>query len=191
MTNKDIVKLIKEFNVPLHVRRHCAAVADFCVDLGKKLIAAGVKIDLKLLRQAALLHDLLRVADFKTFEPEKFPDPVSAEDIEFWKTLREKWGKIHHADAAAQILEERGFCDIAAVIKRHKYVQIKHGLETWEDKILYYADKRIKHDKVVPLADRLADGRKRNFPFIEGEKPDDELDKKVFELEKEILRKCL
>lgn len=189
MTDLEVSKLIEEFRVPLHVRRHCAAVADFCVELGEKLVAAGVKVDLKLLRQAALLHDLLRVIDFKTFEPEKFPDPISAEDIEFLKSLREKYKGMHHADAAAQILRERGCNDIADVIEKHKYVQIKDGFRTWEEKILYYGDKRIKHNKVVPLAERLADGRKRNYPYIKGEEPDNELDKKVFELEKEIFGK--
>lgn len=189
MTDREVSKLIKEFKVPLHVQRHCAAVAKFCVELGKKMIAAGIKIDLKLLRQAAMLHDLLRIIDFKTLEPEKFPDPVSPEDIEFWKQLREKFSGMHHADAAAQILCERGFHDVAQIIKTHKYVQIKDSFKTWEEKILYYGDKRVQHDKIVALAERLADGRKRNFPFISGEEPDDELDKKVFELEKEILKK--
>lgn len=191
MTDLEVSKLIEEFRVPLHVRRHCAAVADFCVELGGKLVAAGVKINLKLLRQAALLHDLLRVIDFKTFEPKKFPDPISAEDIKFLKSLREKYKGQHHADAAAQILRERGCNDIADVIEKHKYVQIKDGFKTWEEKILYYGDKRIKHNKVVQLSERLADGRKRNYPYIKGEEPDNELDKKVFELEKEILEKCL
>lgn len=189
MTDQEVSKLIEEFRVPLHVRRHCAAVADFCVELGEKLIKAGIKIDLKLLRHAALLHDLLRVIDFKTFEPEKFPDPITAEDVDFLKKLREKYRGMHHADAVAQILRERGCSDIASVVEKHKYVQIKDGFKTWEEKILYYGDKRIKHNKVVPLAERLADGRKRNYPYIKGEEPDDELDKGVFELEKEILEK--
>ena len=178
MTDQQVLKLIEEFRMPLHVRRHCAAVAQFCVELGKKLIKAGIKIDLELLRQAAMLHDLLRVIDFKTFEPEKFPDPILSDDIKFLKSLREKYKGFHHADAAAQILRERGFPDIAAIIEKHKYVQIKDGFKTWEEKILYYGDKRIKHNKVVPLADRLADGRKRNFPYIKGEEPDNELDKR-------------
>ena len=48
MTDQQVLKLIEEFRMPLHVRRHCAAVAQFCVELGEKLIKAGIKIDLEL-----------------------------------------------------------------------------------------------------------------------------------------------
>lgn len=188
MTAKEVSKLIREFHVPLHVQRHCKAVADFAVDLGKKFIAAGEKIDLKLLKQAALLHDLLRVADFRTFHPEKFPDPVTAEDIAVWKRLREKYGHMHHAVAAAEILGKRGFTEMAEIIKKHRFLQIENEFNTWEEKILYYADKRVMHDKVVTLAERLRDGKTRNAPRLASEKQNPELNDKVFALEREIFK---
>lgn len=187
MTEKDIEKLYREFHTPPHVRAHCKAVADFAVDLGKKFIAAGFKIDLKGLYHAALLHDLLRVVDFKHFEPRKWKYEVSDEDIKCWERLREKYKGMHHGDATADVLEERGYGEMARIVRKHKFIQIDKGFETWEEKILYYADKRVKHDKVVTLAERLADGKIRNLPEGRDSEHQKELDRKNFELEKEIM----
>lgn len=189
MTDIQVAQLIKEFRMPLHVRRHCAAVANFALELGEKLIASGEKIDLNLLRHAALLHDFVRVVDFKEFNPHVFPDPVNDEDILVWKGLRAKYAGLHHAQAGARILEERGFHDVAKLVRRHLFLQIKEGFDSWEEKLLYYADKRIKHDKIVPLKERLEDGRRRNAPETMNTKEALELDQKVFALEKEILKK--
>lgn len=190
MTDQQVANLIKEFHMPLHVRRHCATVANFACQLGEKLLAVGEKIDLTLLRHAALLHDLVRVVDFQEFHPEKFPDPVTPEDVTFWKELREKYKGLHHADAGAQILTERGFGQVAKLVSRHRFLQIKEGFDSWEEKLLYYADKRTKHDQVVPLKERLDDGRKRNVPGMKYTEEARRLDERVFALEREILTKA-
>ncbi|MEK7085852.1 MAG: hypothetical protein AAB953_02450, partial [Patescibacteria group bacterium] len=61
-------------------------------------------------------------------------------------------------------------------------------LKTWEEKILYYADKRVDHDKVVDLKKRFEEGRKRNFT----PKDDMELvlktEKEIEKLEKEFVK---
>lgn len=189
MTDQQVDELIEEFHMPLHVRRHCAAVANFACALGEKLIAAGKKIDLTLLRHAALLHDLVRVVDFREFKPESFPDQVTPGDVSFWKELREKYKGFHHADAGAQILAGRGFPEIAKLVSRHRFLQIRNGFDSWEEKLLYYADKRTKHDQIVPLKERLDDGRKRNVPGMEYTEEARSLDEKVFALEREILTK--
>lgn len=189
MTDQEAALLIEEFRVPQHVRRHCRAVADFAVELGKKLIAAGEKVNIDLLRRAALVHDFVRVVDFKKFDPASFPDPANKEDIRFWLELRKKYTGLHHAEAGARILEERGFNDIATLVRKHRFLQIKEGFINWEEKLLYYADKRTKHDQVVPLRERLDDGRRRNAPETQKASEAEELNVKVLELEEEILSK--
>lgn len=187
MTDHDVAHLIEEFHVPKHVRRHCAAVANFAIQLGEKLVARGETINLTLLRHAALLHDFVRVVDFRVFDPAQFPDPATPEEITFWEALRGKYKGLHHALAGAEILEARGFHEIATLVKKHRYLQIKEGFDSWEEKLLYYADKRTKHDRIVPLKERLADGRVRNAPETTGSKESGELDQKIFDLEREIL----
>lgn len=187
MTNLDAEDLIKEFHVPQHVERHCIAVAKLAVQIGRKLQKQGIAVNLELVRLSALLHDLVRVVDFRTFSPDTFPDPVTKKDIEVWKLLRKKYAGLHHAIAGASILEERGFSDVAKIVKHHRYAQIKDGFGSWEEKLVYYADKRAKHDEIVPLKERLNDGRTRNMPNVPRTKKSIEMEKKVFELEKEIL----
>jgi putative nucleotidyltransferase with HDIG domain len=180
MTDVDVQNLIKEFRVPFHIQRHCETVSDFAVELAKHLIDIGEKIDIQALKHAALLHDLLRVVDFRH-------PPL--EDLTFWENLRKKYAGIRHEEAAAKILEERGEPFIAEIIRKHRFIQIEKGFANWEEKLLYYADKRAKHDKIVPLRERLEDGRKRNMPEKANKEESDELDRRVFELEREILGK--
>lgn len=187
MTDRDIAHLIEEFRVPLHVRRHCAAVANFAVKLGEQLKAAGEKIDLDLLRHAALLHDMFRVVDFKKFNPQNWPDKPSDEDIAFLEALRKKYAGRGHEEVAFEILRERGFPDVAEVILKHRYLQIQKGFDRWEEKLLYYADKRTLHDTAVSLKERLKDGRLRNAPETIGTPESKGIDEKIFALETEIL----
>lgn len=48
------------YGTPEHVRSHCIAVAHQAVRLGIALSDAGCRIDLGLIRSAALLHDVVR-----------------------------------------------------------------------------------------------------------------------------------
>lgn len=189
MTDSQVAEIIKEYHVPPHVRKHCEGVAKFALELAERLIARGEKINVDLVRQAALLHDFVRVIDFKEYNPETFPYPVNEEDIKYCKELRKKYANLHHAIAGAQILKERGFPDVAEIVRKHRFLQIEEGFDTWEEKIVYYADKRVKHETVVTLQERLDDGRKR-YPH-EAKNEDERLRiaKKVFELEKEIFTK--
>ncbi len=69
----------------------------------------------------------------------------------------------------------------------------KEKPDTWEEKLLYYADKRVMHDKIVPLKDRLAEGHKRNV-FLHGSTAQSKIntakvDPMIYEMEKEIFEK--
>lgn len=60
--NRDTcLKLLKRYNTPPHVVRHCKAVTDVALQIAKALNSKGYDIDLKLLEAAALLHDIARV----------------------------------------------------------------------------------------------------------------------------------
>lgn len=189
MTDQEIENLLDEYHVPQHIRRHCRAVDEFAQILGEKLIAAGEKIDLRLLHEAALLHDIARVVDFRTFNPKDFASSATEQDISFWQALREKYPSGQHEKAGAEILKNRGEEKVAVLIERHRYLQVLAGFNSWEEKILYYADKRVKHDKNVPLSERLAEGQKRNAPKMIGTDESKKTFKKIYELEEEIFTK--
>ena len=41
------------------------------------------------------------------------------------------------------------------------YIQVNEGFDSWEEKILYYADKIVMHDKITTLKERLKEGHSR------------------------------
>lgn len=186
MTDRDIAKIIAEFHVPVHVQRHCKKVAELAVSLAEKISEIGYSVDAELLRCAAELHDFMRVIDFRDFHPEKFPVQGSADDILFWRKIRTEYTGKGHEEVAAEILRHRGFMKEARLIEQHRYRQILEGFDSLEAKILYYADKRTRHDEVVPLAARLREGRRRNAPETIGTPEAAAVDEKIFALEREL-----
>lgn len=64
---------------------------------------------------------------------------------------------------------------------------------TWEEKLVYYADKKVSHDRIVPLKERLAEAHQRNV-YLHGTETQSKLDiakvdMLIYELEKEIFSK--
>ncbi|EKD64384.1 MAG: metal dependent phosphohydrolase [uncultured bacterium] len=189
MTRDQVYKLIEEFHVPKHIRRHCEQVAKVCEFLGRKL---PHKINLESLIQAALLHDLLRVCDVTIWNPEGFPDQHHEDSHDKWHELRCTHEGKDHEDAAHEVLVERGEHCLAELVKSHRFENIlnKHPFKNWEEKILYYADKRVDHDKIVPLQERLERGKKRNAVTPEQIAISDKAFAKIYELEREICTAC-
>ena len=60
----------------------------------------------------------------------------------------------YHEKAGARFLEERGLKEIAKVVRKH-CLNIDVKPETIEEKIVFYADKRVNEDKIVSLEERF------------------------------------
>ncbi|MFA6917567.1 MAG: HD domain-containing protein [Candidatus Gracilibacteria bacterium] len=185
MDRKKIAKIYKEYHVPKNVINHMKKVAHICSILADKFIKKGAKIDKDLLLNAALLHDALRVCDIKNYNPCKIKKNPTKKDLRVWEALREKYGKIGHERAVTKILKEMGESKLANLILKHDFYLIDK-LKTLEEKILYYADKRVDHDKIVTLKKRFKEGRKRNNKPGDNFKLIDSIEKKIFTLEKEL-----
>jgi HD superfamily phosphodiesterase len=158
-TIEQCYELLKQCHTPKHIIRHCEVTADFAVELAKKIAANGADVNVDFVHRACLLHDILRLKG------------------------------LHHEDAACEFLKNE-YPQLALVIKKHAYkALIDENLkpQTIEGKIVYYADKRVMHDKVVPLAERLAEGHKRNKPADCKKTVDTNyVDSLIVELEKEL-----
>lgn len=167
MTEEQLQKLIVQYRVPVHVQKHMKKVAAVALYLGQKIRQAGEVVDLITLRQAALLHDILKICDFKSMNFDRFEQNVTAEDIHFWTALNKSCSHIGHTEAGYNILKELGEDTIAVIVRRHRFDSLtdeRDKPDTWEEKLLYYADKRVRHDQITSIAERLADGRRRYFP---------------------------
>ena len=183
---------MREYHVPRHIAEHSRTVAKLAVFLGERLKEKGTAVDIDLVDRACLLHDIVRVCDFKELDYDRFEQAVTEEDRAKWDEIRAKYKGVRHEDAAYDILRGR-YPAVALTIKRHRYMAMleeKERPETWEEKLVYYADMRVRHDKIVPLRERLEDGHKRNA-FLrstgtEGRVSTAKVDSLIYRLEEEI-----
>jgi putative nucleotidyltransferase with HDIG domain len=128
--------------------------------LAKKLKENGIRIDLNVVDCASLLHDI-------------------GKSITILDKLEDK----HHI-LAEEILTKEGYPELGLVCRRHSLRELKN-VSTWEEKVVKYADLRVKHDKLVSVKERMEDLGER-YAFIKEEKVPLS---KVLELEKEIYDK--
>ena len=125
---KECMSLLSENNVPENVIEHSRKVAELAVEIAEKIKARGIKVDVELVRAGALLHDLDKI-----------------------ETLEMKGC---HGSKACERLRKKGLHELAEIARKH--VLEKAGeLKTPEEKIVFYADKRVVENKIVSLRERL------------------------------------
>ncbi len=191
MREEDIQELLNEFQTPQNVRRHCEMVTHVALELGTKLVEKGEIASLGFLYEAAMLHDIVRLVDFHELVREKMKEEVTDEKWAIWKELRRKYKGRHHAEVAQEIMIERGRPEVADIIRKHCASCVlgekkEEELITWEDKLLYYADKRVKYDKIVTLKERFRIGREQNPEARALPERSLEIEEQAILLEKEI-----
>ncbi len=178
-------KMQEEWKTPIHVRKHIELVHKVSVFCARQLEAQGIPIDINLVESAAILHDGVRYIDFKSFEEfdlKYYKEEVTPEKIAFWKSVQKKYQEVGHEKAMRMILESQGFFATGKVIEAHRSKKIyEKDQMSWEEKCLYYADKRAMHDQFVSLQKRLEDGAMRY-----GHARTENFESLVFELEKEL-----
>ena len=155
-TRKECFAFLEKYHTPQNVISHSLVVNKVAIYLAEQFNKAGVLVDSDLIDRASLLHDIMRLT-----------------------TLG------HHAEEGAKIFT-KDYPVMAQVIAKHRLSAIINDLlKTWEEKIVYYADKRVNHDSIVNIAVRMQEGSKRWHV----QKSDDQHElilKKMKELEKEL-----
>jgi len=191
-TRQQCSELLKEYRVPSHIVRHSMASAKMGVFLAERLADAGHDVDVDLVERACMLHDLMRACDFKLQDFTRFEEPVSEDTKAFWRRLKEKYDGRGHEYAAYDVLRKK-WPELAVTILRHKYVapiSESDKPQTWEDKLVYYADKRAMHETIVPLRQRLEEAHARSAANYGASKERQRqiaiIDGLIFEMEKEI-----
>ncbi len=109
-----------------HSRQVCR-VAGLLVD---GLRAGGVTLNPDLVRAAALLHDITKTRSFDTRE--------------------------NHAATGADLLRARGFPEVGRIVGQHVALEAyPEASPPGEAEIVNYADKRVLHDRIVLLDERM------------------------------------
>ncbi|MBI5412507.1 tRNA (adenosine(37)-N6)-threonylcarbamoyltransferase complex ATPase subunit type 1 TsaE [Candidatus Peregrinibacteria bacterium] len=152
----------KRFDTHAVIQKHCAQVARAAMAIAEAMMRLFKIVDVDLLCAAALSHDVMK--------------------------LQKK-----HAEAMADFLVEQGYPKTAALVRLHNVTALLErpkAFDTVEKKILYYADKRVAHDKIVSVQERLEEGRKRWLK--KGAPPlkytSLEVDRAVLKLERELFK---
>lgn len=123
-------QLMDEYRMLANIKDHSIVVARIAEFLVGSLAETGREIPLDLAISGALLHDIAKTMCLNN--------------------------NGNHAAMGMEICLRHGFDDIAAIVDEH--VILKSAFPDQDlsaTEVVYYADKRVNHDRIVSLADRL------------------------------------
>lgn len=163
-SEKECEMLLDRYGVPDNIRSHTQAVRKVAVFLAGRMAKKGIKLDVDVVDRAALLHDILKMHCVKN--------------------------GCHHAMEAGKLLASLGYAELGNIVKLHNLEDINlfDSKTSLEAKIVWYADKRVNHDKVVLLLQRYEYLKKRYGSASEGRMNEIEATQKpAFALESELL----
>ncbi|MEJ2155414.1 MAG: HDIG domain-containing protein [Desulfobacteraceae bacterium] len=127
----ECFRLLKKVEMPDHIRNHSRWVCGVALVLTDGLISAGIDINRKLVFASALLHDITKPRSFETGE--------------------------NHAQTGGDYLTDLGFPEVGDIVRQHVTLDHYFAAETPDEaEVVNYADKRVLHDRIVPLDDRMA-----------------------------------
>jgi len=158
-SDREIAQWRRDVQLPAHICAHCDVVAHVCDGFAHALLERGQIVRTGALHRAAQVHDLFRFLDFR---PGGHPDTThSPGTIAHWTSIRSRYPGLHHEVACAEYLRERGFTVLADIVAVHGLAHPPAADAAVEQKLLFYADKRVLLDRVVTLDERFADFAKR------------------------------
>lgn len=124
----EAFRIIKACGMPQHILRHSLMVGRVALVIGTWLKSSGFSIDLAMVDRSSLLHDICKMDCIGTTKD--------------------------HALMAKEFLCREGFPRVGEVVGQHVRL---NSFDVGEAMVVNYADKRVMHDRVVPLARRFLD----------------------------------
>lgn len=131
------IRLMEEYGMLNNIRHHSLMVAKVADVLVTELLDEPGEtgtVDRSLVLAGALLHDIAKTSCLD--------------------------GSCDHATAGAAICRKHGYPEIATIVEEHVILKehdpdrYQHGQFTAKE-IVYYADKRVRHEQIVTLQQRL------------------------------------
>lgn len=129
-SKKQCYKLIRNMKMLDHIVAHSFQVCRVATFMLDHMDSAEVKLSRDLVQAAALLHDITKTRSFKTSE--------------------------NHAITGAQFIKDLGYPEVGHIIEQH--VRLEDYFDSDlpnEAEIVNYADKRVLHDRIVSLQERM------------------------------------
>ena len=124
-------ELMVQYSMLPNIAEHSRQVMNLSLAITDNL-RSGVLVNRDLVIAAALLHDITKTKSLDTKE--------------------------HHDASGAALLRKLGFPKTAEIVEQHVIIKdfnLEGMLE--EREIVYYADKRVRHDTIVTIEERVHD----------------------------------
>ncbi|OQY08531.1 MAG: hypothetical protein B6I22_00340 [Desulfobacteraceae bacterium 4572_123] len=129
-SQKQCRQLIHKMKMMDHIVDHSCQVCRVALFLADHLIIQGIDLNRELIHAAAILHDITKSRSFETGED--------------------------HAVTGGRLLTEMGFPEVGDIIRQHVVLDSNvNDRPPGEAEIVNYADKRVRHDKIVSLEKRM------------------------------------
>lgn len=140
---------MKKYGMLENIKAHSIMVEKVANVITREIKKAGTDISMEMVTAGALMHDIGKTPCLNT--------------------------RYDHAAKGSEICVMNNMGEIAEIVKEHVILQdFNPDGDIMEKEIIYYADKRIEHDKLVTLDERLeyilnryAKGDKRLEELIE------------------------
>ena len=160
-TRDECFRLMNQSEMLSNMIDHSIEVTRVALYLTRELNKRGQNIDLGLVEAASLLHDLTKAECLKTKED--------------------------HAHTGSQLLKNMGYIRVGEVVAEHIHLERKND-PSWvtEEEIVNYADKRVRHDRIVSLEERFCDLMDRYGRNPKASEQIEQLKKTTFEIENKI-----
>jgi len=160
-TREECLRLMEQYGMLEHIIRHSLEVARVALFLSLELNKKGHRINLGLVEAASLLHDLAKTECLRTKED--------------------------HAWTGCQLLKGMGYERVGEVVAQHIWLE-KRGDPSGisEEEIVNYADKRVMHDRIVPLEERFNDLIERYGKHPNGREYLEQLQEEICGIESKI-----
>ncbi len=130
-TIKECFEFIEKYEMLENIRAHSIVVEKVANLIARGLINAGADLRIEKITAGALLHDIAKSICLETGGD--------------------------HAVKGEEICVQNRLEEIADIVREHITLQsYKPDAAICEKEIIYYADKRVNHDSVVSLEERLA-----------------------------------
>jgi uncharacterized protein len=148
-TIEQCYEMMEKYGMLENIKAHSIMVEKVASIIGRGLKEAGKDVSLSMIAAGALMHDIAKTQCLDTRED--------------------------HAVKGSEICMESHFEEIANIVREHVILgSFDPDGKVTEKEIIYYADKRVNHDKLVSLDERMehlftryAKGNKRLEGLIE------------------------
>jgi uncharacterized protein len=129
-SKNDCFRLMCKTQMLENIVAHSLQVCRVGMSLVEQLKLQGIHLGAQLVQAAALLHDITKTRSFKTEE--------------------------NHALTGGQLLTELGYVEVGNLVRQHvRLDEYSFQTKPSEVGIINYADKRVLHDRIVSLDERM------------------------------------